>query len=525
MKRIYILGAGTMQIPAIDSAHGFGWEVVCADGNPRAAGREKADYFEHIDLKDEQGLARSVCAWKSSPGLDGVFTAGTDFSAAVAYCAEKAGLPGIPYKNALKATDKLLMREAFDSAGVPSARFRGVSSAAEGAAALEAVGLPAVVKPVDNMGARGIRRVDDAADFMTALDEALSLSRSGRAIVEEYLEGPEFSLDALIYKGSFTLCGIADRHICFTPYFVETGHTMPTALTSAEREPLVEVFRRGAAALGIESGAAKGDIKLTPRGPVVGEIAARLSGGYMSGWTYPLSSGVEVTAAALRIAVGLDPGDLTPRKDHTCVERAFYSIPGRLSAVEGFGTDGAAAAFLVSQRGDEVSFPRNNVQKCGNYIYAGPERDRAVQEAEEACRRVLLRLEAGHPETLKFLRRQSYPWVPDAYNLHRSDNLYRLKELPLAPDGKSIRSEGLKVPLLPSLDDEKSTDWLGRGIPEALKALARAAEAELCPEEGNVGRPFWTAFLRGGLQGGLWYLDTLTHWAEDSRFRECVRGW
>jgi biotin carboxylase len=525
MKRVYILGAGTMQIPAIDSAHRLGWEVVCADGNPHAAGRERADHFEHIDLKDEESLARSVCAWASSPGLDGVFTAGTDFSAAVAYCAGKAGLPGIPYRSALKATDKLLMREAFVTAGVPSPRFRGVASKAEGAAALEAVGLPAVVKPVDNMGARGIRRVDSAEDFQTALEEALSLSRSGRAIVEEYLEGPEFSLDALIYRGEFTLCGIADRHIRFAPYFVEIGHTMPTALSSAQRQPVVDVFRRGAAALGIENGAAKGDIKLTSRGPVVGEIAARLSGGYMSGWTYPLSSGVELTAAALRIAVGLDPGDLTPRRDHTGVERAFFSIPGRLAAVEGFGTDGAAAAFLVSRAGDEVSFPRNNVQKCGNYIYAGPERSRAVLEAEEACRHVLLRLEAGHPATLKFLRRKSFAWVPDAYSLENRENLCRLKELPQVPDADSIRREGLKVPLLPCLKEERAADWLGRGMDEALRQILRAAEAQTGPQSGNVGRPFWTAFLRGGLQGGLWYLDTLRHWAEDSSYGECVRGW
>mgnify|MGYP002388944453 CR=1 FL=1 len=124
------------------------------------------------------------------------------------------------------------------------------------------------------------------------------------------MDGPELSLDAIVWRGRVTVCGVADRIIRFPPFFVEMGHTMWSALPADDRSAVERVFTDGIRALGIDNGAAKGDIKLTSRGPMVGEIAARLSGGYMSGWTFPLASGVEVTRAALRVAAGLEPGDL-----------------------------------------------------------------------------------------------------------------------------------------------------------------------------------------------------------------------
>ena len=120
------------------------------------------------------------------------------------------------------------------------------------------------------------------------------------------------SLDAIVYKGTVTVCGVADRHVFFPPNFVELGHTMPTSLDEKAVGRIVAVFEAGIKAIGIDFGAAKGDLKLTRTGPMVGEIAARLSGGYMSGWTFPLSSGVEVTEAALNISVGFQRGTSHP---------------------------------------------------------------------------------------------------------------------------------------------------------------------------------------------------------------------
>ncbi len=523
-KRIYILGAGIMQLPAIHSAKDLGWEVVCADANTSAPGIEYTDCFEHVDISSKAAIAESVMKWKQSSGLDGVFTAGTDFSACVAFAAEKAGLPGISYETALNATDKARMRRVFTAHNVPSPQFVEIDSAERRDAGLSFADFPLVVKPVDNMGARGIRRVDSSDEYYDAFESAITNSNSGRVIVEEYLEGPEFSIDALVYKGEITICGVADRIIKYPPYFIEIGHTMPSAYNRDQIEAVTDVFLQGVKAIGIDNGAAKGDIKLTSRGAVVGEIAARLSGGYMSGWTYPLSSGVNLTAAALKIAVGDDPGLLKPVKNEVSAERAFYSIPGEVSIVEGFDSNTGSAAFLASHTGAMVNFPRNNVEKCGNYIFTHTDRNVAVSLAEDACRRVIIRLKPGIKATLSFLKKKSFDWVPDAFIFSEAENIQWISDLPELPDfGKTDTDISIGTP--PRLAMEKYTDWMGRSVKDSLDVVLRETGSTLVSGDGTAGALFWKAFLRGGIQGGIWYIDTLKIFKSEHSFKECFTSW
>ena len=361
--------------------------------------------------------------------LDGIFTAGTDFSTTVAWVAEKMNLPGIPYDVAVAATDKSRMRSVFKVNNVPSPAFLYVKKDDNLQKIPEVLDFPLVVKPVDNMGARGVRRVNSEYELENAVDDAYKNSRSGRAIVESYIDGPELSLDAIVYKGKVTVCGIADRHICFPPYFVEMGHTMPSGMEGKYLKEAVDVFKRGVKAIGIDNGAAKGDIKISSGGAVVGEIAARLSGGYMSGWTFPYSSGIEVTEAALNIAAGLEPGNLRPEKNMASAERAFISIPGKVrkicGAEEAMAVKGIKDLFMRISVGSIVRFPTNNVEKCGNVISVGAGCDDAVNAAEEAVRKIFILLEPENERTESFLfplKEQTFYVNTNAYRPERKKN-------------------------------------------------------------------------------------------------------
>ena len=136
---------------------------------------------------------------------------------------------------------------------------------------------------------------DDIQTFIDAIKDSIKKSRSGRAILEEFMDGKEFSIDALVYKNELLITGFADRHIFYPPYFIEMGHTMPTDLLYPDFLDVVTEFAKGVKSLGLTCGAAKGDVKLTSKGVMIGEIAARLSGGYMSGWTFPYSSDINLT--------------------------------------------------------------------------------------------------------------------------------------------------------------------------------------------------------------------------------------
>lgn len=171
-KTVLILGGGAMQLPAIRLAAGMGWKVIVADGSPAAPGAAEADVFEHVDLSDREGMLAMARRYRIASDLDGVFTAGTDFSATVAYVAQELGLPGIPYETALDASDKFRMRGVFARHGIPSPRFVGLSMGDDVVSSARGLEPPYVVKPVDNMGARGIRRVDDPDGLREAAEQA-----------------------------------------------------------------------------------------------------------------------------------------------------------------------------------------------------------------------------------------------------------------------------------------------------------------------------------------------------------------
>ncbi|GHU06819.1 hypothetical protein FACS1894151_00250 [Spirochaetia bacterium] len=523
--RIMILGAGVMQGPAIRIAKEMGLETVVVDGDASARHVKDADRFEPIDLKDKEGIERFARKIKEDliegrSGLSGIMTAGTDFSATVAWVSEKLGLPGIPYETALDASDKSRMRARFEKAGVPSPAFTVVTSP-PGAGFTLPLAFPVVVKPVDNMGSRGCRRVDSSAELKDAVSAALGFSRSGRVIVEQYMDGPEYSVDAIVFNGEITICGLADRHIFYPPYFIEMGHTMPTVLDAASQKALLDTFAAGVRALGLTLGAAKGDVKLTSRGPMIGEIAARLSGGYMSGWTYPYASGVEPARAAILACMGKKPDGLVPVKTWTSAERAFISIPGTIRSIQGL--DQASSVpfvkdlFLRAAPGKSVRFPENNVSKCGNVISAAADRESAVGAAENAVRAVLIELEAPNSETEAFLAdTSSFP--PSAFVLDQalSDQLSAFPE----PDPSVYTESPAALPLaifdFPALTSSALTDYVGRSVSESLDALRKLSGLPLPLVNGTgetgkkhriLGKKFWQAFVRGGYQGAAYIIN------------------
>jgi biotin carboxylase len=519
---IIILGAGVMQGPAIQIAKELDLHTVVLDNNAQAPCISKADQFEQIDLKDKESIENFARELQGKCDRLGIMTAGTDFSASVAWAAEKLGLPGYPYETALNASDKSRMRSCFARAGVPSPEFFTITSA-ELSADIPLL-FPLVIKPVDNMGSRGCRRVDTIEELREAAEDALRFSRSGRAIVEAFMEGPEFSVDAIVYHGKITICGLADRHIFFPPYFIEMGHTMPTVFEP--EMPLLDVFCQGIRALGLADkdnvGAAKGDIKMTGKGPMIGEIAARLSGGYMSGWTYPYASGVHPTRAAILAAMGKEPDGLNSTKNWVCAERAFISIPGKVRSIHVNGEsanqtipysqfekpDTVSDIFMRITEGSEVSFPQNNVSKCGNVLAYAPGRESAVRAAESQAASILVRLEAANRETGAFLANSGAAFPPDAFILNKAQNT-ALSLIPDYPYPQNIAYASIYP--FPGLNG--LCDYMGRSIENCLNAVRALTGFPLTITEKNaenknrLGRSFWQALIRGSYQGAVYYID------------------
>lgn len=539
-KNILILGAGLMQKPAILSAKELNLRTCVIDADKNAVCVPLADEFEQIDLKDKDKILEyAEKLQKSQNSLIAVFTAGTDFSTSVSYVCEKLNLPSHSFNAAQNASIKTQMRECFQKSNVPSPKFAKISKNDINDTLLDNIlqkmTFPLVVKPVDNMGARGCRMIRSENEFTSSVKTAVEYSKTSNAIIEEYMEGAEFSIDALIYNGTFTVTGFAIRHIKYPPYFIEIGHTMPAQLDKKIHDELISVFALGAKSLNLTCGAAKADIKYTKCGPMIGEIAARLSGGYMSGWTYPYASDLNLTKQAIliacneipqkliekRIPVSYTPSQLCKNEKcpydlyevpcvRTSAERAWYSIPGQVEYIENINEYSDKAVFDVLPRstvslGSKVNFPRNNVEKCGNIITVSNDDKIAIDAAQDAVSNIFITLKPDTKETEDFLsgisQQDEKGFPPSAFEQIPPDILDSEDQI----IGENQKVSDFIPKVLQNPEYENIKDWNFNTIKQTAQKFDILRKNH--PEFDL--KTFWKAVLKGGLQAAVYFSDTV----------------
>ncbi|MGC8766027.1 MAG: alpha-hydroxy-acid oxidizing protein [Brevinematia bacterium] len=395
-KTIAIIGGGLLQLPVILTAKNLGLKTVVVDRNPEAVGVKEADYFIQSSTLDAEMTSILLEKFNNEKEkISAVLTVGTDASYTVALCAKRLNLPGIAPEVAIKATDKFEMRKALRNAKVPVPDFEVVDNYPKACEVMERMETDCVIKPVRNMGARGVRRVFNLADLKEAFELALQHSSERKVIIEQYIDAPELSIDALIYNGEIFITGVADRIIEYDPYFVETGHIMPSRLGEDLINYAIDTFKKGIKAIGINTGAAKGDIKVSNSGCYIGEIAARLSGGFMSTYTFPYSSGINLMENIIYISLGLPPKDLEVKKNWVSIERAIIAPPGIINEISGLdkakSVNYVMNIFFDAKIKDRIFPPKNNLDKQGHIIVAAPTYREAILASNRAIQSVRIR--------------------------------------------------------------------------------------------------------------------------------------
>ena len=393
-KTLLIVGAGVFQTFAIKVAKNMGLRVCVLDMNEHAPGVSFADDFIPASTRNIPEAISAAKKFHKKYKLNGVFTCGTDVSYTVANIAQALSLPGVPPKVALSATDKGLMRETLKKHGVPVPDFRVIETLDQAVKAVKVLGFPLVIKPVDNMGARGVRKLESLDDLYKACPAASSHSTVKRIIIERYMPGKELSIDTLVDRGQVHLLTIADRIIAYPPFFIEKGHTIPSTRPKKELDAAFEMAKKGIAALGIKTGAAKFDMKLTEQGPIIGEMTARLSGGFHSELTDPLSTGMNSIKAAIDLSLGnpLDMRDITPKHHYAAAERSIYPKPGRVVSVKGVDRalkmKNVGGIFINVKPGDILHPLTSNIGKAGHVVGWGKTRKEAIANTLNALRTI-----------------------------------------------------------------------------------------------------------------------------------------
>ena len=328
MTTVLFLGAGRHQRRAIARVRELGLRVVAVDRNPTAEAdvAETVDFID-IDAVEEVGRRHDVA---------GVLTVACERAVpVVAAVAERLGLPSIGTDVAHRMTNKRAMRRALADAGVPQPRFAPVSDLGDARDALAEIGTPAVLKPADSSGQRGVSRVDTEADLDAALDAALDASPIGEALVEELVDGIERNAMLVACAGEPLVLTLSDR---LRPpgagFGVALAHVYPSSLDGDACAVAERVAAAAVQALGLVDGIAYPQLIFGADGRVVVvEVAARIPGGQM-GELVRIATGVDLVEVAVLQALGKDVSDLLARRTppQPLAIRFLTSGPGPLHA-------------------------------------------------------------------------------------------------------------------------------------------------------------------------------------------------
>ena len=391
---IIVVSAGIMQIPAIKTAKDMGLAVIATDRNPDAPGFQYADHAVTLDAKDAEGHAEFALENRERLNLRAAF-AGSDVAITVAAITNALALPGIPMDVAVRSNNKALMKERWMRDNIPTPFGGEVATLQEARAMLKHIGFPAMIKAVDNAASRGSMKITSQEQVQAALENAKASSRTGTAIVEEYVVGDEQSVESIVWKGRHYYVGMADRSFGYYPYHIETAHCDPSTLPAEKKAQIYEVVDAAADSLGITFGPAKADMIWTGRGPLILEMPARLSGGFHSQYTTPLSSGRNPIRAVMEIALGRDLDEKLIRgtRQATSICAGIFPPPGRLTGV--YGVDearripGVKEVIITKGPGDLIEDYVDNARRFCWLIVVGQSKEDAfeiVNTAKKAIR-------------------------------------------------------------------------------------------------------------------------------------------
>ncbi|WP_350976651.1 ATP-grasp domain-containing protein [Shewanella sp. AC34-MNA-CIBAN-0136] len=394
-QNLLIIGAGIEACEGINLASDMGLGLIIVDGNSRAPGFAKADHIIQVSTYDGEAIAKyALTLVENGIKIHGVIAMCADVPMSVAIVARALDLPGLSLQSAHWVADKLAMKYQLQKMGIPIPRFCAVTNKASLHACANMIGFPVVIKPVDSRGARGVQLIEQSSQLDMAWTLAHHESPTGRVMLEEYLDGPQFSTETLIDNSQCYTLGFADRNYEWLertkPFIIENGGDAPTASSVDVRSAVIVCVEQAALALGISSGVAKGDMVYTDTGPKVIEIAGRLSGGYFSTTQIPLACGVNFVEKAIKLALGqsLSVEEVTPTQQQAVAIRYLDLPEGKVKSVINHDVASTAPGVqllnIFITPGSIIAPLSNHTQRSGFVITTATNKQEAIELAQTA---------------------------------------------------------------------------------------------------------------------------------------------
>ena len=366
-KRILILGAGNAQIDAIEYCKAHGYEVVGCSYTTVDCGIPHLDIFEQVDIKSVEG----VMALAQKYGVSAIYSVGSDLAMpTVMKTSEQLGLPHFITAEAAEIChSKGKMRSALGEGFEGNAAFKVCGTLEE---ALEYSDFPAMMKPVDSQGQRGCFKVESAEDIKERFAASLDYSFEGKVIIEEFIDGPEVSVNAYMQGGKMKFALVSDRYAFDElPGGIIKEHRVPSSFADKEAQAkTVDLAARVATKIGINDGPCYFQIKLKGgKDPVILEVTPRLDGCHMWNLIKHYCGADLLDACFRQLLEGesvLDDEYEMPREEYSL--EFMSKEPNTKFAKADFDTEGAEHVCYYYNDGDRVLKINGYMEKCGYII-------------------------------------------------------------------------------------------------------------------------------------------------------------
>lgn len=307
-QNLAIIGASYLQLPLIEKAKEMGYVTHVFAWAAGDVGESAADYFYPISIVEKEQILQKC----REIGICGICSIGSDLAMiAVNYVAEQLGLTGNSIAATAKSTNKHLMRRAFEENGDPSPKSILVDEATD----LESLELvyPVIVKPVDRSGSRGIYKLMDASGLKKAVSSAMEQGFEKKALVEEFAEGQEYSVEYISFRGEHHFLALTQKYTTGAPHFIETGHLEPAPVDEVTLEKVKKVVSHALDSLELKNGASHTELKIAPDGTIrLIEIGGRMGGDCIGSDLVRYSTGYDFVKMVIDVACGRKP-------DFTCI--------------------------------------------------------------------------------------------------------------------------------------------------------------------------------------------------------------
>jgi carbamoyl-phosphate synthase large subunit len=370
-----VFGVGELQKSIIERAHKKDLFVVGIDPSEKAYCKNYVDAFEIVGAKDFNTTLDVARKYE----VGGILTAATDKPLVMmAKIAEVLHLPFFSIETAISSTDKLLMKEKFQKAGIQCARGELIDNYDIGK--IKDFKFPVIVKPRDNSGSRGVIFCNDKHDLSKSLKEVFTYTTKDSILLEEYIPGKEYSVESIHFNGETKVIQYTEKIVTPAPYNVELGHIEPADISTDIKRRINILISKMADVLGFQNCVSHTELKVNSSGIFIIETSPRLGGDFITSHLVPLSTGVNIEDSLIDISLGGNP-DIIIKDNKISVVR-FFNLEEGLSVISQEGILKYLSTVpnyhftFKLKTGEHVPRITNSLTRYGEIIYTVPSYDK-----------------------------------------------------------------------------------------------------------------------------------------------------